>query len=517
MKRSVLSILALALVYIGSAQNKVPQISNFNAQYSAPGNVLFSYDLKDAENDPSLVELKFSTDGGVQYEPANNVTGQVGAGINAGTNKTIQWKIPDTLLQKNSNLKFKLVASDGKPIDIQQLINQVDTNKMRKDLEFIQGIRHRTAGKAHLAVVQDSLARTLRALGLDTTIHRFVYSAYDAQNIIGATRTTEDEAELYILCAHYDSVNNAPGADDNGSGVVGMNEVARILSPYAFKKKIKFIGFDLEEAGLIGSQRYLTQKALLPTEKLQGVLDYEMIGFYSESPNTQQFPTGFNLLFPAAYNQVANDQFKGNFITNVANTFSDPLRVKFDQAAATYVKDLKVVSIAVPGNGAVAADLRRSDHAPFWDAGYAALMLTDGANFRNLNYHTAKDSIHQLNFTFMGNVVKTTIAMLAEAAEIAHAGTAQTSLSLLLNNTLLTDCALRVYPNPVANELTIDGSNCEAISGELKISDQTGRVLFQKNVSEVTIRIDTLHYPTGEYQIVLKQSNGYRIGRFTKQ
>ena len=116
--------------------------------------------------------------------------------------------------------------------------------------------------------------------------------------------------------------------------------------------------------------------------------------------------------------------FVGDFITNVANEVSNPLKETFDSCAAVYVPDLRVISLATPGTGALTPDLSRSDHAPFWFAGYQALMLTDGANFRNPNYHESTDNISTLDFEFMTNVVKATLATAAKLADPIHASAA---------------------------------------------------------------------------------------------
>ena len=48
---------------------------------------------------------------------------------------------------------------------------------------------------------------------------------------------------------------------------------------------------------------------------------------------------------------------------------------------------MPTLALAVPGRGEALPDVRRSDHAAFWDEGYPAVMLTDTANFRNPHYH----------------------------------------------------------------------------------------------------------------------------------
>jgi aminopeptidase YwaD len=65
---------------------------------------------------------------------------------------------------------------------------------------------------------------------------------------------------------------------------------------------------------------------------------------------------------------------------------------------------LPVVPLIVPGNGELLPDTRRSDHTPFWEAGFPAVMLTDTANFRNPHYHRPTDTIETLNLDFMAAV-----------------------------------------------------------------------------------------------------------------
>jgi hypothetical protein len=61
------------------------------------------------------------------------------------------------------------------------------------------------------------------------------------------------------------------------------------------------------------------------------------------------------------------------------------------------------------------ADLRRSDHASFWDAGYPALMLTDTSEFRNLHYHCqgGPDVVADLDHRFATQVLAATVGAAA--------------------------------------------------------------------------------------------------------
>jgi aminopeptidase YwaD len=66
--------------------------------------------------------------------------------------------------------------------------------------------------------------------------------------------------------------------------------------------------------------------------------------------------------------------------------------------------------LPVPGRGHLLADTRRSDHSPFWDLGYPALMVTDTANLRNPHYHTAGDCLETLDMDFLTGVCTGLIA-----------------------------------------------------------------------------------------------------------
>jgi hypothetical protein len=69
-------------------------------------------------------------------------------------------------------------------------------------------------------------------------------------------------------------------------------------------------------------------------------------------------------------------------------------------------QELPVASLFLPFDGRILPETRLSDHAAFWDAGLPALMVTDTAFFRNLNYHLASDTIDTLDFMFMARLVK---------------------------------------------------------------------------------------------------------------
>lgn len=481
-----LSLLAAAPIL---AQNHPPTIQNLTATVNWPTNTLtIQFDALDAENDALDISLGISNNGGKTYLLASTVpaSGHIGFPVAPGTDRTITCDV-SLLVPTPGTFTVRVVADDRQPFDLQALVNEVDSNRLREDLRFVEGIRHRTAGKAHLTAVADSLRQLFAASGLFTEEQTFAYTGgYTGRNVLGTLPGTSSAEKVVVADAHYDSVSNAPGADDNGSGTAGVMELARLLSRYPAKKSLRFIGFDLEEAGLVGSTRYVST-GIPASESIEGVFNFEMIGFYSDQPNSQQLPAGFNIAFPAAYNQVSNDGFRGNFITNVGNTTSKPLITLFANSATQYVPGLKVVSVEVPGNGQIAPDLRRSDHTPFWEAGRQALMLTDGANFRNTCYHTPCDTAEdKLNFRFMSQVVKATLAAMAQLAEIQHGDWATTTFKNTVRNQerITRPCTFNLSSSPKERDvLYLFAKDCSLHQVTLELYDERGAMLYQQDIN----------------------------------
>lgn len=499
------------------AQNNFPLISNLTSTVDTlQKTVTLNFSVSDAENDSLEISLAASDNNGQTYfVSVNNVTGDVGFPEMPG-NKQITWNY-SSLTGISGNYRLKLVVNDRKTVSIQSMVNQVDSVRLKSDMNIIEGTRHYVAAAAHLEEVKDTIHGRFANLGLQTYRQQFQYNGYDAENIIGKKAGWVSEATMYIVDGHFDCVDDGPGADDNASAVIGVLEAARILSQYDFKKTIRFIGFDLEELGLKGSKEYVNN-GINAGENVAGVLNYEMIGYYSNKVNTQAFPAGFNLLFSAAYTAIQADSFRGNFITNVANVASSPLKQKFDACAAQYVPDLKVISIEAPGTSTVAPDLRRSDHAPFWDKNIQALMLTDGAEFRNHNYHTAFDVSDSLDFGFIQKVVKATIATLAELAEPIHADAEE--IDVLLPNVLASvkeyngNDVLTVNPNPADDKVYIGWSATNAYN-QIMLMDMKGTVVYKSNISangnQHTLLTDT--FADGVY--IVKISG--KAGEMTKK
>jgi acetylornithine deacetylase/succinyl-diaminopimelate desuccinylase-like protein len=88
--------------------------------------------------------------------------------------------------------------------------------------------------------------------------------------------SNEESGEIYIICAHYDTVSESPGADDDGSGVAAVMAAAKLMSSYSTEHTVRFVTFSGEEQGLFGSRYYVEE---VISENIAGVLNVDMIGF----------------------------------------------------------------------------------------------------------------------------------------------------------------------------------------------------------------------------------------------
>jgi Zn-dependent M28 family amino/carboxypeptidase len=279
---------------------------------------------------------------------------------------------------------------------------------LKEHLKRIVGIRHHRSAPAALEAAGDYITDQFRAAGLSVRHHGFEAFGHQNRNVVGSIRDRAGNVTgrpLLILAAHYDTVAQSPGADDNASGVAVMLETARTLADLDRPGRVLFIGFAQEEQQCLGSTHYAL-KARRSGLNIRGMIALECVGYASHETGSQQRLTELPIPVPDV----------GNFLGVVGNPEAAALKQRFESAAGRFVPDLPVVGLVVPNAGRDFPDTRRSDHAPFWDVGYPALMLTDTANFRNPWYHQPGDRLETLDLPYMAKVTRAIVAFLVEAA-----------------------------------------------------------------------------------------------------
>ena len=235
-------------------------------------------------------------------------------------------------------------------------------------------------------------------------VHRFEALGRTYQNVVATVAAEKPEPPL-IVAAHFDTVEQSPGADDNASGLAVLLETARLVQTQAFRRPVRFIAFNLEEENLLGSSAYADHLRRKGAE-IAGAIVLECVGYARSEPESQQRPAHVPVDVPSV----------GDFLAVVGNEASRGLVAAMTSSGSRAVPPLKIIPLVVQGRGEQLPDTRRSDHAPFWDHGYPAIMLTDTANYRNPHYHRPTDTIETLNLTFLSHV---TLAVTAAVRELA--------------------------------------------------------------------------------------------------
>ena len=236
--------------------------------------------------------------------------------------------------------------------------------------------------------------------GLSVQKQSWIARGNEYHNIIGILYP--EKKKRLIVGAHYDVYANNPGADDNASGMAGLLEAAKIIShhqPY-LNYGIDFVAYCLEEPPFYGTNEmgsYIHAQSLKENaENIIGMICYDMIGYFSDEPNSQKFPNPqMAELFPSI----------GNFIVVVGKQKHESFASKFFQIMDE-VNDLDVRKIIFPNDNEMST---MSDHRNYWSIGIDALMLNDTAFLRNPNYHEKSDTIDTLDFCKMKQVVDASI------------------------------------------------------------------------------------------------------------
>lgn len=217
-----------------------------------------------------------------------------------------------------------------------------------------------------------------------------------------------ESAERIIVGAHYDTAGPLPGADDNASGVAGLIELARLLGRQQPPMRVELVAFTLEEPPYfrttgMGSSVH-AESLHKQNVRVRAMFNLEMIGYFSDAPNSQLFPVGIlSAFYPST----------GNYI-GVVGRLGDWSLVRRTKAAMRRASPLPVYSINAPS---FVAGVDFSDQLNYWNAGYTAVMITDTAFYRNRNYHAAHDTAEKLDYKRMAMVVEGVYAAVAELAQ----------------------------------------------------------------------------------------------------
>lgn len=225
------------------------------------------------------------------------------------------------------------------------------------------------------------IAETFKSAGYEVEEQVYEIDGLPYRNIEACLPGTKSPGDVLVVGAHYDTVPGCPGADDNGTGIAALLELARLMSRAEPGSTVRFVAFTNEEypffwSAKMGSFLY-ARRCRVKGERITGMIALETLGYYRDEKGSQTYPIPVLGLLPD----------RGDFLFFVGRMSS---RDFIASSLGSFRRDA-----LMPSRGIAAfdcfEDISRSDNYCFDLNGYQSFMVTDTANFRNPNYHRASD------------------------------------------------------------------------------------------------------------------------------
>jgi Zn-dependent M28 family amino/carboxypeptidase len=247
-----------------------------------------------------------------------------------------------------------------------------------------------------LAAARDYIEATWRAQGYQVSAQEYEAGGVTCANLEASLAGTSRSGEILLLGAHYDSVRGCPGANDNGSGVAALLEIARHFAGISPALTVRFVAFVNEEPPFFMTRRQgsavYAKAARARGDDIRLMVSLETLGYYSEAPGSQRYPPLFRYFYPDRGNFIGlvSDLRSRGAMRHVADVF---------RACSEFPMQHTATFRWIPG-------IAWSDHLPFWRQGYRALMVTDTAFHRYRYYHTAQDTPDKLAYPAFGQATE---------------------------------------------------------------------------------------------------------------
>ena len=271
--------------------------------------------------------------------------------------------------------------------------------RLKTHVTAIASVPHNTKHVANLEASARYIEETLAGLGYKVESQEFDARGVKVRNIAAAIEPTApaSDIETIVLGAHYDSYNDAPGANDNGSGTAVVLELARLLKDMKpARTRIRLVLFVNEELPHFGTEswgaRRYARLMVERKERVRAMFSIETVGYFSDAEGSQKYPFPLSPFFPKT----------GNFIAFVGTLGARPL---VHEAVASFRSHT-----SFPTVGGVAAQfvdgVTWSDHKAFTETGFPAIMITDTALFRYPHYHRPSDTPDKLAYDRLARITK---------------------------------------------------------------------------------------------------------------
>jgi hypothetical protein len=364
----------------------------------------------------------------------------------------------------------------GPPVskDVRQMVNDVSSRNVQATIEKLVsfGTRHTLSSQtdpnrgigAATQWVFDQLQQTAATSGGRMTVEKqtFIQPAgpriptpTSITNVIATLHGSQPESasRMYVISGHLDSrvtdvlngTSDAPGADDDGSGVATVLELARVMATHKFDATIVFAVFSGEEQGTFGSVNYAARLKAAGANVAgmfsndivgsslgqNGVRDRRDLRVFAEGPPANETPQQASIQRTMGGENDSPPRELARFVREAAQAAVPKMNVWI-----IYRRD---------------RFLRGTDDGPFLDQGYPGLRMTEpNEDYRHEHQDVRVENGVQfgdlpqfVDFDYVANVAKINLSALAALAN----GPAAPSGVKVEDSTLTVDTSLEWQPN----------------------------------------------------------------------
>ena len=304
-------------------------------------------------------------------------------------------------------------ATSSHPVDprVSALLEKVQSDRLMQTVSAMADMRtrhilSRPAATSGINAARDWLIRQLgairdanptRPIDVWTQPVPMIFNGVrlTTQNVVTVFQGTDIGGGVVVVGAHYDSMSAdfyngttaAPGANDNGSGVAALLEIARIVAPTPHRATIMFVAFTAEETGRQGSLAFVKDylQAQTPPIDVRGMINLDIIGS-DVGPNGEVDPRAIRV-FSAEPNSSSSRQLARQLALFVG----------------TYMDDVTIVLQSAEERVG-----RWGDQQSFSAAGYPALRMIEGLENTTRQY-SALDTVDNVQADYLMRTTRTAL------------------------------------------------------------------------------------------------------------
>lgn len=242
-------------------------------------------------------------------------------------------------------------------------------------------------------------------------------------NVVAVQKGTKYPNRYIIMTGDIDSrnsdtmdyTNDAPGANDNASGMAGTIEAARVLSKYQFENSIVYLGLSGEEQGLFGGKGF-AEYAKKNNWEIIGVLNNDMIGNIEGVDGVIDNRTFRIFSEPTPVTETEKERNQRRFYGGEVDGVSRQLARYIHKTVSTYMPEMNPMMVYRLDRFG-----RGGHHRPFNDLGYAGVRIMEAHENYNRQHQNNRiengikygDVIEGVNFEYAKKLTAVNAIVLA--------------------------------------------------------------------------------------------------------